>query len=320
MENDNIPTNEYINRLWQQPEGYHSSTSWADLNSLMWDSKDIMGDCFLSISTDENYNIVNGFKYIHNSEIMYHTDTDVYGLVRNPNIVFEPNELIHIREPDILLENLPWGVSKAHRAAPFIALFMNAIRYNNFVLNNDGLDPNTFVMYDKDMDNLTFKQEIQRLKILKEQQKKERKQRSLIALKGATITTANNSNKDMQYLELLNYSEDGIIRTFGIPPQLYGKIDTANLGSGSGDSQKKDWKITFEGETCYIENAFNNSLRNYGFSERFHYQQMDVIDELYDAQVNQIYLNTGVLTRDEVRNNLGLDKLSTNNVWDGYFI
>ena len=156
--------------------------------------------------------------------------------------------------------------------------------------------------------------EMDRLQVQNEMQDEKR----LLALKGATVQHLAYNNKDMHYLELLKFAEDGITRTYGVPPQLYGKIETANLGSGSGDSQKKDWKTNFDGESRFVENAFNTCLREHGFSERFHYGNIDVIDELYDAQVAQIYLQTGVKTRDEIRNEMGMDKLQTNS-WDGYY-
>jgi capsid portal protein len=162
-----------------------------------------------------------------------------------------------------------------------------------------------------------FKAEVQRLNFLREKQKKQGLKRGLLAVKGATVQNSATSTEDMNYMQLLDFAENMIIRTFRVPPQLYGKIDTANLGSGSGDSQRKDWKTTFEGESTIVENAFNKTLKYYGFNERFNYGKIDVIDELYDAQVDQILVSTGIKTRDEARNERGLDKIT--NSWAGYY-
>lgn len=319
QEKDDINTKEYLNHLFLQPEGYSNNTTWADLNSLIWDSKDNLGDCFLEVSTDKDYNILNGFKYIHNDQISWNTANECYQLTENPSVQYEPQELIHIREPNIELTEYPWGVSKINRCSEYIALFENALQFNNFMLNNDGLDPNTFIIYDKDMDNTSFKNEVTRLQQLRQLQKQHGKPGGLIAMKGATVQKATSNNKDMQYLELLKFARDGIIQTYGVPPQLAGIIETANLGSGSGDSQKKDWKLTFEGEAVFIENAFNNCLKQYGFNERFHFSKMDIIDELYDAQVNQILVSMGIKTREEVRNDMGLDKMDNTLTWADYY-
>ena len=312
-ENDSLPTKEYLNRLFQQPLGYNSNTTWSDMNGLIWDSKDNMGDAFFEISTDKDYNILNGFKYIHNNRIMFNPDTMCYSLKEQPEIQYEPNELIHIREPSIDPSSMAWGISKIDRAKDHIALYINAMNYNNQVLNNDGLDPNIILSFDASINNQNIQSELDRLSI----EAKKGANRKFLALKGATVQHTNYNNKDMHYLELLKFAEDGIIRTYGVPPQLYGKIETANLGSGSGDSQKKDWKTTFEGESCYVEDAFNNCLKNYGFTERFYYQKIDVIDELYEAQVAQIQLQAGIKTRDEIRNDMGLDKIK--DLWSDYY-
>lgn len=311
-EDDSLPTSEYLDRLFHQPEGYQTQATWASMNSLIWDSTADMGDCFFEISTDDNYNVLNGFKYIHNSQICWDTENDCYSLTEQPEIKYEPDELIHIREPDITLEDSPWGISKINRAANYIALFENAIRYNNDILGNDGLDPNLIISFNDNVNSRNMQSELDRL-----YNDKQNRRRRILALKGATVQHSGYNTKDMSYLSLINYAEDGIVRTFGVPPQLYGKIETANLGSGSGDSQKKDWKITFDGEKCFVEDAFNNCLKSHGFSERFHYQAMDIIDELYDAQVAQIYVASGIKTRDEIRNELGLDRL--NDTWSSYY-
>lgn len=313
-ENDNPATTKYLDRLFHQPGGYHTTMTWSDTNSLIWDSLNFMGDCFFEISTDEEFNILNGFQYIHNDSIQWNNENDCYQLTYQPNVLYEPNDLIHIRRPDIQREQMPWGVSIISRCAEWIALMSNAIGYNNEVLLNDGLNPHTILSFDKDISDHNMTSELNRLRIEKEQGKRG----GLLALRGATLSNGAATNKDMSYLELMKFARDNIVQTFGVPPQLIGIIETANLGSGSGDSQKKDWKITFNGASSFVEDAFNNTLKNFGFSERFHYQQMDVVDELYDAQVNQIYIQNGIKTIDEIRNELGLDKLQQNE-WQRYY-
>ena len=317
IENDDTLTNNYLERLFHQPEGYNSFTSWSDTNSLIWDSTLAMGDCFFEISTDPQYNVFNGFKYIHNEDIMWNNENDCFALRYQPDVFYEPDELIHIKQPNPRRTRSVWGVSKINICADWIALSRNALRFNNDLLLNDGLDPNTILSYDKDVPDKNFVAELKRLSAEKQAAKQSGK-KTLMAVKGATVQSNIRSNRDMNYLELLKFARDQIIRTFQVPPQLAGIIETASLGSGSGDSQKKDWKNTFDGAKACVENAFNNTLKHHGFQERFHYQALDVIDEMYDAQVNQIYLNTGVYTIDEVRNTLGLDKMTRNN-WGDYY-
>ena len=318
LENDNIVTREYLKRVFNEPEGHNTTTTYANMNSLSWDSSLVLGDCFYEISTENKYGILNGFKYIHNNAIMWNPENSCYQLREKPEVMYENYELVHIQRPNIVREQSPWGVSVIDSCAQYIALIENALNYNNNILNNDGLDPHTIISYDKDMSPQAFASETKRLNFLKKKQQKEGKNGGLLAVKGATIQKATTSNKDMNYLEMMKFARDNIIQAFGVPPQLAGIVETANLGSGSGDSQRKDWKTTFEGESTLIENAFNKALKYHGFSERFHYGKIDVIDELYDAQVAEIQIRAGIKTRDEVRNDMGLDKLSPSG-WAGYY-
>lgn len=317
-ENDNILTNQYLERLFEKPEGYDSTMTYSDMNSLIWDSLLVMGDCFFEISTDPEYNILNGFRYIHNNAIMWNNENECYQLRDKPEVQYDNYELIHMKRPDIRREQSPWGRSVVDACASYIALSENALNYNNAILNNGGLDPHTILSYDKDMNHQSFLSEVKRLNVLKKKQEQDKNMnKGIIAVKGATVQKASTSNKEMSYLELMKFARDNIIQAFGVPPQLAGIIETANLGSGSGDSQKKDWKMTFEGESRIVENAFNNCLKYHGFQERFQYGAIDVIDEMYDAQVAQILVSTGIKTRDEIRNEMGLDKIE--NSWSGYW-
>lgn len=313
IDNDSQLSKNYLERLFNNPEGYNSNRTWAATNSLIWDSFQGLGDAFFEISTDPNNNTLNGFKYIHNSSLMWSNPRSCYALKENPDITYEPRELIHIYEPNVEIERSPWGVSKISRCADYIALELNALTYNNNLLKNDGVNPNIAVIFNDDVDDVNMQYELDRLS----EEKSKNRNNSWIALKGANIQQLAQTNNDAHYLELMKYARDNIIQCFGVPPQLAGVIESANLGSGSGDSQKKDWKITFDGLKCFVEDAFNETLKHHGFTERFYYQDMDVIDELYDAQVAEVYLRNGVKTIDEVRNELGLDKLKTT-PWSNY--
>jgi len=317
-EDDNPITNQYLQRVFEQPEGYNSTMTYPDMNSLIWDSLLVMGDCFFEISTDPDYNILNGFRYIHNNAIMWNNENECYQLREKPEVQYENYELIHMKRPDIRRENSPWGRSIIDGCARYIALLESALTYNNSILNNGGLDPHTILSYDKDMNHQAFQSEVKRLGVLKKKQQRQgNSEKGIIAVKGATVQKASTSNKEMSYLELMKFARDNIIQAFGVPPQLAGIIETANLGSGSGDSQKKDWKMTFEGESRIVENAFNNCLKYHGFQEKFKYGTIDAVDEMYDAQVAEIYIRTGIKTRDEIRNEMGLDKIE--NSWSGYW-
>lgn len=315
QETDNNITTNYLQRIIENPEGIDGNMTWAGLNSLIWDSLLVLGETFFEIATDTKYDVFSGFKYIHNDKIKWNNENDCYQLKDQPDVLYEDEELIHIYRPNPYFKEQHHGVSLVDSCAEFIALQNNAIRYNNNILTNNGLSPDTILSYDSDVSDANFNSEVQRLQLMKEEADKTG---GMLVTRGATFQTASNTNKDMNYLELMKYCRDNIIQNFGVPPQIFGIIESANLGSGSGESQKKDWKLTFEGESKFVEDGFNHTFKKQGFSERFKYGSIDVEDELLDAQIDQIYLQLGVKTVDEIRNRMGLDKLHTNS-WGGYF-
>lgn len=314
LESDKPDSQYYLERLFAQPEGHKSSMTWSGLNSIIWKSLLVLGDCFLEPSIDPNFDVVNGYRYIHNSQIMWNTQNDCYCLREKPNITFEEHELVHIYEPSTRVEDTHFGVSVIDSCGSALAILTNAMNFNNSILENNGLNPSTILAFDKEITDANFDAEIERLNY----QKQQAKNGGFLAIRGATFQNGATSSKDMSYMELMRLARDIIISAFGVPPQKMGIIETANLGSGSGESQNNDWKKTFEGKSVFIEEAFNNNLKQNGFSERFHFNPIDTSDRLLEANINQIYLNCGVKTRDEVRNELGMDKLKTNG-WDGYY-
>lgn len=314
QENDDPRSKNYLERLFQQPEGLHSTLTWSGLNSLIWKSFLVMGDCFLEPSIDSNFEVVNGYRYIHNNQIYWDTHRDCYALREQPSVTYEEHELVHIYEPSTRIEDAHYGVSVIDSCGSALAILTNAMSFNNSVLENKGINPSTILAFDKEISDENMDAEIERLNYQREQMG----DGGLLAIKGATFQSGALSSRDMSYMELMKLARDIVISAFGVPPQKMGIIETANLGSGSGDSQNRDWKKTFEGKSRFVEEAFNNNLKQYGFNERFHFNPIDTTDRLLDANINQIYVNCGVKTRDEVRNELGLDKLA-NNSWAGYY-
>lgn len=313
-ENDDLVTTGYLNRIFNNPEGIDGDLTWSSANSLIWDSFLVLGDCFFDVSTDNNYNIFNGFKYIPNTEIYYNTENDCYSLIHSPKVEYGKKDIVHIYSPNPDKRYSKFGVSLISSTGGYLALLINALTYNNEVLSNDGLDPNAYILFDNEVDDDFFDAELDRL----EAQMDEKTTSEFMALKGASIQTVNKNNKDMMYLELMKFCRDAILSRFAVPPQKAGIIENANLGSGSGESQDKDWKKTFDGRSCYVTDAFNNCLKQHGFTERFSFNPIDVVDELYDAQVAEIYLRNGVLDVEEVRNKLGLDSRTVSS-WQGYY-
>lgn len=135
---------------------------------------------------------------------------------------------------------------------------------------------------------------------------KDKNKKGLLAVKNATYQSTGNSNRDMDFINLLNYSRDRVLIGFQVPPAIIGIIETASLGSGTGDSQEKSFSNTLSGDCKIIENSFNKVIGRSGFKEIFEYNHMDLENKLTRAQIEDLQLGKGVKSINEVRGDYGL--------------
>ena len=300
--NINIPRTQYLKNIFNNPLGYSNELTFAMFHNQYLRSFLLTGDAFIEVKENTNFdNIVEGFEFIPPELMFYDTHTDQWG-IRNTQIRYEPEQLIHIYEPQIRLKILRWGTSKIDTIGTAIALMYQGMKHNRQIVGNDGLDPNAILTFDKDTNNETFTRELQRINA-------ERKQNpnGTLVLKGASFEQGGLSNKDMDFMNLMIFARDQIITGYGVQPSKLGIKETASLGTGTGESQDKDFKDMLNGVTRLIEDGFNKVLGRHGFQETFHYGDLDIENKLQRAQIEDIQLKNGTLLVNEVRNNYGLE-------------
>lgn len=294
---DPITTN-YLTQLFQNPLGLYNPHTFSMLNSQIWTSWNITGDCFIEVNTDEVFdNVVNGFHFIPTEMVGYFDDTDQWGL-RNTGYRYEADELIHIYTPSIRKRNYRWGTSIIDSIGSSVAVEFLGMKHNRELLDNDGLDPRGILSFDKDLSKQAVNNEIRRLMA-------EGKRKGTLAVQGATYSAMTNTNKDMDFISLMNYARDRIIIAFGVQPSKVGVRETASLGSGTGESQDKDFQKTLNGKCKLIEEQFNKVLGRHGFHEVFEYNREDLENKRNRADIENIRLNNGSLTINEVRSGYG---------------
>lgn len=297
-EPDAIKAN-YLYNLFNDPAGKLKDDTFATLNSKIWTSWKLTGDCFIEVNHEEGYgNIPVGFKHIPTELVCHYEDTNQWGL-RNTGYRYEPDEIIHIYEPRPQAENYLWGISEIDSIGLSIALEYAGLKHNREILDNGGMDPMGILSFDKETSNATMQAFANRLK-------QENNKKGLLAVKGANYQSAGNTNRDLDFLNLLNYSRDRILIGFQVPPAIVGVIETASLGSGTGDSQEKSFNNTLSGECKTVENAFNKVLGRSGFNEIFEYNHMDLENKLTRAQIEDYQIKSNVKTVNEVRASYGL--------------
>ena len=308
LSNDLLAVN-YLNGVFNNPSGKNSDITYPILHKQFMTSFELTGDAFLEVNheefthKDEERKIISGLQFIPPELLKWFEDTEQWGYRNKPDIRYENDELIHIYEPNIKLRDSKYGVSKLDKIRlPLIMMFLG-LTHNAELLDNDGLDPKAILSFDKDVNDDVFESELARLSALSE----ERKHGGTLAVKGATFQTSSLSNTDMDFLSLMNLSRDMIITAYGVQPSKVGIRETANLGSGSGDSQDKDFKDMMNAKAKIIEGSINKVLGRNGFQELFQFNEMDKEDKLRRAQIESLQINSGVTSINEVRAGYGYD-------------
>ena len=307
----NIARTNYLYNLFNNPGGYKCETTYPMFHSQYIRSFEGTGDAFIELNHEELFQqkVPTGLTFVPSECMKWYDDTEQWGF-RQVDIRYEPEELIHIHEPDINMKSSKWGMCKIDKVGLAISVMFLGMKYNKRIMENDGIDPKAILSFDKDMDDDSFVNEVNRLGALRQDQKKG----GTLAVKGATFTSPSVNTRDMDWEKLLTMSRDMIITAYGAQPAMVGVIETANLGTGSGESQKKNFKDTLQGRAAFIEGAFNKALGYNGFDELFHFSELDIEDKLNRAQIEDVKLKNGSMTINEVRSGYGEEPVNWGNV------
>ncbi len=298
LETDYITSN-YLYNLFNDPQGKLNTDTFATLNEQIWKSWKLTGDCFLEVNYNPKYgNIPIGFKHIPTELIVYHKDTDQWGL-RNSDYRYENDEIIHIHEARAEAKNNIWGISEIDSIGLSIALEFSGMKHNREMFENNGMDPRGIISFGKDTSNVSIQAFLNRVK-------NDKNKKGLLAVKNATYQNTSNNNRDMDFINLLNYSRDRVLVGFQVPPAVVGIIETASLGSGTESGQEKSFNNTLSGDCKIIENNFNKVIGRSGFKEIFEYNHMDLENKLTRAQIEDLQVSKGIKSINEVRADYGL--------------
>lgn len=305
--NVNLERVNYLTDLFKAPAGKYAEETFSSLIKQIVPSWKVTGDAFIEVNHDALFdNVPNGFKFIP-TELMGYDYTQDAWCLRNTGYIFEPENIIHIYEPKIEIRGSKWGTSLIDTIAQNITLEVLGLNHNKDIFENHGLDPRGVLNFDKDLKPQQVKENIIRLK-------KQKNKKGVITGQGMNYQTTNNSNKDMEFLELIRYSRDCIITMFGVPPAKVDIIETANLGTGSGESQDKNFGKVINSTCTVIEDAFNKNLGRSGFQELFEIIREDHENKLNRAEIEDKQLRNGTTFINEVRSGYGLPPVDWGNV------
>lgn len=313
----NTERTQYLTNLFNNPSGWLSDITHAMFLKQYVTSFELTGDAFIEVNYDEldwdnhSTSIITGFEVIPPQLLKWFPDTEQWGYRNKPSIRYESDELIHIYEPSLdINRNGKYGVSKLEKIRLPIIMMWLGLDHNRKILENDGLDPRAILSFDKDITDESFEAELERLSLYAE----ERRKGGTLAVKGANFQSAGVTNEDMDFSTLMTWCRDMILTAYGVQPGKAGIRETANLGSGTGESQDKDFKDMMNAKARLIEDAFNKKLGHNGFQELFQFNEMDIVDKLKRTQIEMNKLNSGIVTVNEVRKDYGLEPVAWGDV------
>ena len=299
-----IPRVNYLTGLFNAPEGLKSNVRYSQFLRQIVHSYLLTGDAFIEVSYDQvlDHDIMNGFKYIAPELLTWYRDTEQFGFINNSNLRFEPDELIHIYDIPSRKDNI-YGESRIDTIGLALSLLFESLKYNKDFFKNKGLDPNAVLSFDKDMTDNDFINEVSRLAV----QAKQKSGRGMLAVKGGQVSSVNRNLRDGDYTNLLLLCRNIILNGYNCPPSIAGIVETSNLSANTIDSEMRLFKSPVNSVAETIEGAFNNALQRNGFQESFHFNPIDLTDQMEETQIRMMELESGLRTINEIRIEMGLE-------------
>ena len=133
------------------------------------------------------------------------------------------------------------------------------------------------------------------------------------ALLGAGMTAANLgfSPRDMEYIESLRWSLEDIARVFGVPKMMIGDLEHTTYSNFS-TARRIFWEDTVSAQLALYEDAMQRYLLPHfgdaALAVKFDLSGVEALKESEENKANRrrLYVETGIMSVDEVRREMGL--------------
>ena len=133
------------------------------------------------------------------------------------------------------------------------------------------------------------------------------------ALLGAGMTAANLgfSPRDMEYIESLRWSLEDIARVFGVPKMMIGDLEHTTYSNFS-TARRIFWEDTISAQLALYEDALQRYLLPHfddaALTVKFDLSGVEALKESEENKANRrrLYVETGIMSVDEVRREMGL--------------
>lgn len=293
-------------KLLEQPNDYDTFT---DITSEIITDLHIYGDAYLEVVRDKATKLPVAIFNVYCPSMRVRVDEHgaILGYIQkmnwNKGAEFELYQIIHFRLINPGSE--VYGLSPLESLIIAVETDLYAQSYNKDFFKNDAT-PRLHV----DLGNCTLPQ----LKRMREYWRtvykgKGNAHKTIVTEGNAKITPIGTAPKDMEFLNQRKFNRDEILAVLGVPPIMVGVVESSNRANS------KEQANAFKTEKIIplqkmISAKLNKSLiAEFTDKYRFKFAELDLRDALDAAKIDQIDLDAGVRSIDEVRRDRGLPPL-----------
>lgn len=136
---------------------------------------------------------------------------------------------------------------------------------------------------------------------------------NLVLHGGVKFEKLSTDPKEMSFIELRKFNREEILGAYGVPPSMVGVVEVGNLGGNSSESQMEKF---FEGTIAPIQRKLMAQINRRIIKRELlvtdyvlKFREDDPPVDLDRARAEEIYVRSGIKTKNESRKRLGLPPL-----------
>ncbi len=222
--------------------------------------------------------------------------------VKGEKRVYPPEDIIHLKTNSI--GGQPYGYSRLEPLLSDIGTLIFAKEFAGKYFENDGIPYFIFKMEEESPGGRNYKLLKKELRDLR---KKDEKYRSMVLTGKVEAEQVNKFNKDMEFSKLIEHFTVNIFVGLGVPPQRVHYVtqqrDSTSQNVGKHETGyykriafiQKGWEFILNKELWGLFNVKKTFKRSYK------------IDEMREAEICRILIETGAITLEEARERIGMD-------------
>jgi len=222
--------------------------------------------------------------------------------VKGEKRIYKPEDIIHLSLVNI--GGGPYGYTGLEPLLSDIGTLIFAKEFAGKYFENDGIPYFIFKMLEESPGGRNYKLLKKELKDLK---KKDEKYRSLVLTGNVEWDQVNKFNKDMEFAKLIEHFTQIIFMGLGVPATRvnYALEQKDATAAQAGKVEAGYYKGIAFIQKC-IETTLNKDLWSL-FGVRKKFNRSYKIDEMREAEICRILIETGAITLEEARERIGMD-------------